>query len=317
MFSRILVGDTRAILPTLPDAYVDCIVTSPPYWRIRDYGFPEQIGLEPTPELYVEALVAVFRECMRILKPTGNLWVNIGDTYAGRSGGGYMRADREKNKHTAARLKRTSKAGAGLCDKNLVGVPWMLAFALRSDGWILRQDNIWAKPAPVPEAVVDRTTRSHEYVFHLTRSGRYFYDADAISEPASPNTRPRGVAPKSAAQGTLDREVKSNGSFAAATAGPVERRNKRSVWTIGAAGGYSGEHTAPFPAELAEVCVLAGCPPGGVVLDPFAGTGTVGVVAAGRSMSFIGIEGSAASAEEARHRIGLFSTVQVGSRSST
>lgn len=309
--SRIIVGDTRAVLPTLPSASVDCIVTSPPYWRIRDYGFPEQLGLEETPELFVEVLVGVFRECRRILKPSGNLWVNMGDTYAGRSGGGYMRADREKNKHTAARLKRTTKVGAGLRDKNLVGVPWMLAFALRADGWILRQDNIWSKPAPVPEAVIDRTTRSHEYVFHLTRNGRYFYNAEAISEPASPNTHPRGVAPKSAAQGTLGCVVKSNGHFAAATAGAVERRNKRSVWTISAGGGYSGEHTAPFPAELAEVCVLAGCPPGGTVLDPFAGTGTVGVVAAGRSMSFIGIEGSMASAEEARQRIGLFSTLEL------
>lgn len=271
--ASVMVGDCLASLKTIPDRSVNCCVTSPPYFGLRDYGCDGQIGLEETPDAYIARLVAVFREVRRVMADDGTLWVNIGDSY-GKS-------------------------------KSLTGIPWMLAFALRADGWYLRQEIIWHKPNPMPESVTDRCTKSHEQLFLLTKSPRYFYDADAVKEPAVCGHNPPGnkshrgateydagderhrTKSGLAAYAAKVRESRKRGEFNGKTEAldgrnafraVVDMRNRRSVWTI-ATRPYSGAHFAVFPPALVEPCILAGCPAGGVVLDPFGGSGTTAGVA--------------------------------------
>jgi len=280
MTVQIITADVCDGLARLADESVHCCVTSPPYWGLRDYGVEGQIGLEPTPEAFVARLVDVFREVRRVLRKDGTLWLNLGDSYAndgkwgGSSGGKHVEALHGKS--GIGRAKRNT----GLKPKDLVGIPWMVAFALRADGWYLRQEIIWAKPNPMPESVTDRCTKAHEHVFLLSRSERYFYDADAIKEPASENThsRGKGIGPKNASNDGAVTGCLHNAAYARSINGHVTDRNKRSVWTI-ATQPFPEAHFATFPEELAETCIKAGCPAGATVLDPFGGAGTTGLVA--------------------------------------
>jgi DNA modification methylase len=415
-------------LREMADNSVDCVVTSPPYWGLRDYGIEPQVweniedsehlckheweteiveremrrginladssantrggakkvatvphqrfemgdcrhcfawrgsfGLEPTPELYIKHAVWIFEEVRRVLKPQGTLWLNIGDCYA--AGGGEVpdyrgtrlpngrgdspaicrvktRATRDgshagKNTAMAATgvMEQPNRRPlAGLKPKDLVGIPWMLAFALRNAGWYLRQDIIWNKPNPMPESVRDRCTKAHEYIFLLSKSRRYYFDAEAIAEEVTGNAHARGtgVNPKAQkwvsgwAAGNESHDTlafnstqadkvgklhsaraprpKQNESFSAAVTGLVEMRNKRSVWPI-ATEAFTEAHFATFPTELARNCIVAGCPEGGTVLDPFNGAGTTGLVAVRYHRKYLGIELKAEYAEMARRRI--------------
>ena len=274
-------GDCREILQTLPEQSVNCCVTSPPYFGLRDYGMAEQIGLEPTPERFVAELVGVFREVRRVLRDDGTLWLNLGDSYAVNGGGrAYGASDGAVGRAEAPGFPR--RAPQGLKPKDLIGIPWRVAFALQADGWYLRQDIIWHKPNPMPESVTDRCTKAHEYIFLLSKSARYYYDADAIKEPANKN-----------AAGSLFHAGKT-ATHQLGRASTIERaetdaRNRRSVWTI-ATQPYSGAHFATFPPALVEPCILAGCPVGGTVLDPFSGSSTTGQVALASARSYIGCE---------------------------
>lgn len=323
----VLHGDCREVLPTLPAESVNCCVTSPPYWGLRDYGHDGQIGLEKTPEAYVAELVAVFREVRRVLRADGTVWLNLGDSYAAQRGGTQMPAEtlaggiggrsadlaayrgrrpdvladamdrqagesnpelapnrttdtlggRQDESSPAFRTNPVAHRNAsafGLKHKDLVGIPWRVAFALQADGWYLRSDIIWAKPNPMPESVTDRPTKSHEYVFLLAKSARYWYDADAIAEEAlnTPGGRLTGSKRTKAFAGSAQSGTTID------SAGEVESRNARTVWMI-ATQPFSGAHFATMPPALAERCIKAGCPEGGTVLDPFGGAGTTGLVA--------------------------------------
>lgn len=283
------VGDALEVLRTLPGERFHCCVTSPPYWGLRDYGTPGQLGVEDSPEGYVEALVTVLAEVRRVLREDGTLWLNLGDSYAGQRGGSQgINGQCRKRSNAPAREQGKAKRGSGLKRKDLVGIPWRVALALQVDGWYLRSDIIWAKPNPTPENVADRPTRSHEYLFLLSKSERYHYDAEAIKEPVSGTAHPRGngVHPKAVA---AEPGVKANADYSAAVSGLVERRNKRDVWTV-ATQPYGGEHFSVFPPKLIEPCILAGCPPGGTVLDPFLGSGTTAQVAESLGRHWHGIE---------------------------
>jgi|SRR5271166_969234 len=263
---RFLSGDCRAILPTLPADSFDCIVTSPPYWGLRDYGVEDQIGLEPTLDAYVETLVNVGDDLWRVLKPEGTFWLNLGDSYAA-------------NGNTAHSARKKS-VPYGLKPKDLCGVPWRVAFALQSRGWWLRSAIVWHKKNPMPEPVTDRPTSAYEMVFLLTKSERYFYDADAIAEAAvHPGVR---ISTAYGNAGT------GRGSTTDCGANAKETRNARNVWTISSQP-FSGSHFATMPPDLAERCIKAGCPKSGTVLDPFGGAGTTGLVAdrLGRSATLI------------------------------
>ena len=282
-----LVGDVRETLRTLPDESVQCVVTSPPYWGLRDYGRAGQIGMEPTPAEYVETMRALFAEIRRVLRPDGVCFLNLGDSYAsdvkgsgGRGKSGLMRDGRDESQrvvtadrsidHQAFVARRVKH---GLKPKDLVGIPWRVAFALQDDGWWLRSDIIWSKPNPMPESVTDRPTRAHEYVFLLTKSARYFYDAEAVREPYS------GIpyaGTDNGATPTGDRNDKGKKCGMSNPAG----RNARSVWTI-TPEPYAGAHFATMPPELARRCILAGSRKGDVILDPFGGSGTTALVAVG------------------------------------
>lgn len=263
MSVHILHGHWVDALCDLRSSSVHCVVTSPPYWGLRSYlpdGHPLkafELGSEPTLREYVDKVVEGFESVRRVLRDDGTLWLNLGDTYANDSKWGGATG----GKHAAGLHSNTGvgrgKRDSGLKAKDLCGVPWRVAFALRDAGWYLRCDIIWEKPTAMPEPANDRPAKSHEYLFLLTKSPTYFYDKDAIMEPASTNTHSRGsrVAPKSDA--ATDRGVRSNGSFAAATLGAVYKRNKRSVWTI-KAGHYNGAHYATFPPDLVRPCILAG-----------------------------------------------------------
>ena len=288
-------ADARAI--PLRDESVNCCVTSPPYWGLRDYGAAGQIGLEPTPELYVATMVDVFREVRRVLKADGTLWLNIGDSYAATASnnGGYS------DKSTLAGFTRPDTKGRQACDsgerralrsglkpKDLVGIPWRVAFALQADGWWLRSDIIWAKPNPMPESVTDRPTKAHEYLFLLAKSERYWYDADAISEPWADERKGQPGSPSPKALTIPGQSPHTLGSAAWSSEGK-QGRNARSVWTIPTTP-YPGAHFATFPPELARRCILAGCPPGGIVLDPFVGSGTTVMVARQLGREGIGLD---------------------------
>jgi DNA modification methylase len=275
-------GDCREVLASLPADSVDCVVTSPPYWGLRDYGSEGQLGLERTPEEYVANMVAVFAEVRRVLKPSGTCWLNLGDSYAtgggsvGRAPGGGDQGERFIRAGMIGTQPNRMKLD-GLKPKDLVGIPWRVAFALQADGWYLRSDIIWSKPNPMPESVTDRPTKSHEYLFLLSKRPRYYFDADAVREPHS-DDRPLnpyrldkpGVPNRGTNPGMTGKNL---GVF-----GNPAGRNIRSVWNI-ATRPYPGAHFAVFPPELPERCIKAGSPQAGVVLDPFGGSGTVGMVA--------------------------------------
>jgi DNA modification methylase len=271
---RIIAGDCIEGMRTLPDCSVHCCVTSPPYWGLRDYGHAGQIGLESTPEEYVERMVAVFREVRRVLREDGTLWLNLGDSYCG--GGGYA-PDAPCNKRRAegescgamnafstreGEARKKSRPGytpPGLKAKDLVGIPWRVAFALQADGWYLRQDIIWHKPNPMPESVRDRCTKAHEYVFLLSKSPRYYYDSDAISEDGAWCGKQLGIVHGKKSRAESMGVKPSGNEVPGADAVSPDRRNRRSVWTI-TTKPYSGAHFAVMPPDLVEPCILAGCP---------------------------------------------------------
>jgi DNA modification methylase len=333
---RILIGDCREKLRELPEASVHCCVTSPPYFGLRDYGVDGQMGLESTPDEFVAGMVAVFREVRRVLRDDGTLWLNIGDSYSAQAG---QRKVTDvagiKQQSNVASVGAPSRCAEGCKPKDLIGIPWMLAFALRADGWYLRQDIIWSKPNPMPESVRDRCTKAHEYLFLLSKGPRYHYDAEAITEPVSPNTHAR-LAQNIAAQIGSERAnggaktngnmkavgrksvepgqgIKSNTSFHAATALHVEKRNRRSVWEV-ATQPFSEAHFATYPPALIEPCILSGCPAGGTVLDPFGGAGTTGMVAdrLGRNAVLIELnpEYAAIAARRLSQDAGMFAEVK-------
>jgi DNA modification methylase len=313
-------GHALDVLRTLPSCHVQCIVTSPPYWGLRDYGHADQIGLEPTPDAYVAELIEVFREVRRVLRDDGTLWLNLGDSYAGvgaQTGG-------TNSKEHGRRKERMFKPGivwaaTNLKAKDLVGVPWRVAFALQADGWYLRSDIIYSKPNPMPESVRDRPTKAHEYLFLLTKSARYQYDAAAIREPVTQamldqmrqgydgegqkdyesagvqnpsSVKARIIAGKRDKQrGHRRRHAGFNARWDSLTreAQMAQGANARTVWNI-ATEASPYEHFAVMPKALARRCILAGCPQDGTVLDPFAGVCTTGVVAIEEGRNFIGIE---------------------------
>ena len=334
------VGDCLETLRTLPSDSVDCIVTSPPYWGLRDYGVAGQIGQEPDFRDYLAKLVEVFEECRRVLKPSGTCWVNMGDGYSER--GGKPGNNNLGQPHTDSYLRASS---IGLKPKNLIGMPWRLALALQEAGWYLRSDIIWHKPNPMPESVRDRPTKAHEYLFLLTKSQRYYYDADAIRTELAESSVVRlaqGVDSQNARvlgktnetmkavkfggnKGCADNrkysgnewkpahknlEVKGqsvhsmHANRAAGLGEPEQLKgaNARKVWTIPTVG-FKEAHFATFPPELPKRCILAGCPEGGTVLDPFAGSGTTLMVAKQLGRKWVGIELNPEYAEMARKRV--------------
>lgn len=270
----IRVGDCRQLLREIPDESVQCCVTSPPYWGLRDYGYAGQIGQEGTPEAFVQAMVEVFREVRRVLKKDGTCWVNLGDSYAndtfGQGGKSKKQSSNGGTVHDLTEAERYRGIPDGLKRKDLVGIPWMTALALRADGWYLRSDIIWNKVNPMPESVTDRPTKSHEYIFLLTKSESYYYDKDAIAEAAVCD-RMRGPA----LHGDL---VSTNGNSGLSRRAMADTRNKRSVWTVPTVS-YKGSHFATYPPDLIKPCIMAGTKNGDVVLDPFGGSGTTGQVA--------------------------------------
>ena len=291
----ILCGDAVTVLRTLPDKSCRCCVTSPPYYKLRDYGFDGQIGLEPTPEEYISQLVEVFHELRRVLTDDGTLWLNIADTYAGGGRGGHG-AKQHINKGTVGMPGSVKN----IPPKNLIGIPWMLAFALRADGWILRQEIIWAKPNPMPESVTDRCTKSHESIFLFAKQPHYYFDAAAIKEPVAESTVKRLSQDIENQKGSSRAYDKANGPMRAV--GCATYRNKRDVWTVSTIG-YKDAHFATFPLELVRPCILAGSAEGDTVIDPFAGSGTTGMVAAQEGRKYICIDGNPEYVQMAERRI--------------
>jgi len=358
--NKIYQGDALEVLRTFPDESVNCCVTSPPYYGLRDYNttpmiwdgdkscehefntgikkgitgseckligagkamtearytsdstyafcskcgaWKGELGLEPTPELYVKHLVEIFREVNRVLKKDGTCWLNLGDSYAGsgcgRNGNGEIgvlnSAKQRSNKGAnIGNLHGITKTGEGLKPKDLIGIPWMVAFALRADGWYLRQDIIWHKPNPMPESVTDRCTKSHEYIFLLAKSQRYYYDQDAIMQPVADATVQRMAQQIDKQKGSDRVPGKTNGPMKAVGSGRIPRlggglANKKSVWTVPTMP-FKEAHFATFPPNLIIDCIKAGCPEGGIVLDPFIGAGTTGLVAKKLNHNYVGIE---------------------------
>jgi DNA modification methylase len=373
MSFRIIPGDCLEVLKTLPAESVHTCVTSPPYWGLRDYGVEGQIGLEKTPELFVSKMVEVFREVKRVLRDDGTLWLNLGDSYISQGGPQVAQTKWQVEGASDGQNGGLSRSPVeGLKAKDLCGIPWLVAFALRADGWYLRSDIIWHKPNPMPESVTDRPTKSHEYIFLLTKSPRYYYDAEAVKEANSPTSHPGTYRNPTKYDGTEMAQSFTVGKSVLNYSG----RNKRSVWTVATAP-YKGSHFATFPPKLIEPCILAGTSEQGccsecgapwervvettrpdsykgkdvrwgndgngmrmpekfntetktlgwqpsctcnaetrpcVVLDPFAGAGTTGLVARRLGRSFIGIELNPQYLEMAQDRIvddqPLFNTVE-------
>ena len=308
--SALLINANALNIP-LADKSVQCVVTSPPYYGLRDYGTDGQLGLEPTPDAYIANLVEVFRECKRVLKDDGTLWLNIGDSYASMKSRYNQKAQNlnggkaQDNEFQGNKTDLYHHPELGIKDKDLIGIPWMLAFALRADGWWLRQDIIWAKPNPMPESVKDRCTKSHEYIFLLSKSAKYYYDNEAIMEVATgfdgrKDTKYKG-GPKDMAGGAHERwqyknlqpdgqqpnTMHLNRLEGNEYMSPV--RNKRDVWTV-TTKPYKGAHYATFNPELIKPCILAGAPEGGIVFDPFVGSGTTVATAIQLGRKGIGID---------------------------
>lgn len=329
--SLIIQGDALVELARLPGNSVDCCITSPPYYRLRDYGVSGQIGLEETVEEYIDKLVAVFREVKRVLRRDGTLWVNIADSYAGSGKGKGQTTPLAKIQATnqgilgVHKLDIVKPSSIGMKKKDLMGIPWLLALALRADGWYLRQDIIWNKSNAMPESVNDRCTKSHEYLFLLSKSSRYYFDYKAIEEPCvgsnnyppagsagsiRPNSRKRAKGNRRTFRGggayTSGKSFDNTAVVSNETRGnaPNESglRRKRDVWTV-ATKGSKYHHFATFPPQLVAPCVLAGSKAGGVVLDPFAGTGTVGEVARENGREYILIDLAPANVEICKSRL--------------
>lgn len=332
--SKIICNDALEALKKIESGTVHTAVTSPPYYGLRDYGVDGQIGLEQTPEEYITKLVEIFREVKRVLRDDGTLWVNIGDSYAGSGKGAWKNKTAQKESYVpdpdSPQIKMP-KTFDGCKPKDLIGIPWMLAFALRADGWYLRQDIIWEKPNCMPESVKDRCTKSHECIFLLSKRPHYYFDAEAISEPIAGSSTKRYLQNLEAQKGSDRQQGKTNGPTKAALPRfggnkykslknypdsdkfrtksgeiytPTARRNKRDVWTV-ATRPFKGAHFAVFPPELISPCVLAGSPKGGIVLDPFFGSGTTGEVAQSFGREFIGIEINADYCQMASARTGV------------
>jgi len=319
---NLLIQSNSLYIP-LADKSINCVVTSPPYYGLRDYGVDGQIGLEQTPDDYVNKLVNVFREVKRVLRDDGTLWLNLGDSYASMKSRYSQKAQSlnggktQDNEFRGNKIDLYHHKDLGLKDKDLIGIPWRVAFALQADGWYLRSDCIWAKPNPMPESVKDRPTKSHEYIFLLSKSAKYYYDYEAVLEPATgydgrkdtkfkgavksydgvmPGGKPQPFAQKGHERwqykNLQERGQQSNTMHEKRLSGdeymsPV--RNKRDVWTVSTKP-YRGAHYATFPPDLIEPCILAGCPEGGVVLDPFVGSGTTVMVANRNGRKGIGLD---------------------------
>jgi DNA modification methylase len=282
--NTIIQGDALTVLRTLPGSSVDCCVTSTPYYNLRDYGVTGQIGLEETPEAYIARLTDVFMEVHRVMKQTGTLWVVIGDCYngSGKNNGKASKMEWKQRTNAASHATKPTVV-KNLKPKDLIGIPWMLAFALRDKGWYLRKDNIWQKQNPMPESTKDRCTTAHEYIFHFSKSATYYYDYEAIMETAAYDGRKDTFykgGPKDMAGGAHERWQVVNG---------IPMRNKRDVWKVNTKS-YKEAHFATYPPELIVPCIKAGCPQGGTVLDPFMGSGTTAVVARKLNRNFIGVE---------------------------
>ena len=308
MEARILIGDARKRLAELPAGSVRTCITSPPYFGLRDYEVNGQMGLEETPDAYVAEMVLLFREVWRVLADDGTLWLNLGDSY---SGSGKGPAGNLGAKHDERNMEHTKASGnvpIGLKPKDLIGIPWRVAFALQADGWYLRQDIIWAKPNPMPESVTDRCTKSHEYVFLLSKSARYYYDHESVKEPIANSTvgrTKRGVSSENkninGAPGQTKHSLAQPRDYDPDRL-VAELRNKRDVWTI-TTKPFKGAHFAVMPEALVEPCVLAGSTEGDTVLDPFTGSGTVALVALRHGRNFVGIELNSKYGEIAKERI--------------
>ncbi len=328
--NKIYQGDSLEVLKTLPSSSINCCVTSPPYYGLRDYGMTDQIGLEETPELFIARLVTVFNEVYRVLKPEGTLWVNIGDSYASAP---KKRVPAHAKKNNQNCLHQINKITGGLKAKDLIGIPWMLAFALRAAGWYLRQDIIWSKPNPMPESVTDRCTKAHEYIFLLSKSNKYYFDAESIKTLVSDATVIRMAQQLEKQKGSDRVPGRTNGTMKAVGPGRNARKgidvkggnqgaekgipamglkgngfkdhsgyftpdgkligdgkaNKKSVWTV-ATMPFTEAHFATFPEDLIVDCIKAGCPLDGIVLDPFSGAATTGLVSRKLGRNFVAIE---------------------------
>ena len=264
MDCRIIEGDCIEGMRRLEGQSVNCVVTSPPYFGLRDYGHAGQIGLEASPDEFVAKLVDVFREVRRVLRDDGTVWLNLGDSYTGYWGEKYAHkpfgSDRTADESTPPN-KATAFKDWGMNNKNLIGIPWRVAFALQADGWYLRQDIIWHKPNPMPESVRDRCTKAHEYIFLLSKSERYYFDAEAMKEPCSEDMQRRAAKGHTRGQGKIDAS-RNDAATVRPTVITAESRNRRSVWTV-ATRPYKGAHFATFPPDLIRPCILAGCPPKG------------------------------------------------------
>ncbi len=319
------IGDALDRLRDLRDECVQCVVTSPPYWGLRDYLTPGQLGLEKTPEEYIARMVEVFREVRRVLRSDGTLWLNMGDSYYGGKGASNYAFQERRGSSTMNTGAQTicSSLGStrpqdapqdGLKPKDLCGVPWMLAFALRADGWWLRQDIIWSKSNPMPESVTDRCTKAHEYLFLLSKSAQYYFNAAAIAERRVSDHDAGSFRGGCYVEGEIDNGTMGKRKTSGDSKDVDPYRNKRSVWEI-ATQPFAEAHFATFPEKLVEPCTLAGSKEGDVVLDPFCGSGTTGVVALRYHRDFVGIELNPEYAEMAERRIGgeipLFAGVEV------
>lgn len=316
------VGDAISELRKLPERSVHCCVTSPPYWGLRDYGVAGQMGLEKTPDEYVARMVEVFREVRRVLRDDGTLWLNLGDCFAtgagkvGKCPGGGAQGENWKGNRGSHSTGNSGKEAyrlkmgpmtqpnrmpiPGLKPKDLVGIPWRVAFALQADGWWLRSEIIWHKPNPMPESVTDRPTKAHEQIFLLAKSERYYYDLDAVKESSSEfnkNGRARGRE-KFNGESAVDTKTRGWGSHC----GYGDSRNRRTVWTVSTKP-FKGAHFATFPPDLIEPCIKAGCPADGTVIDPFFGAGTTGLVATKLGRKYVGIELNPEYARMAEERI--------------
>jgi DNA modification methylase len=311
------IGDCLDVLKTLDDCSIQTCITSPPYWGLRDYGVDGQLGLEKTPDEYVAKMVEVFREVRRVLRDDGTLWLNLGDSYtagAGSQNGLNSSGLKSNVKNEATRIKCLEEnklykskpvngLSTGLKPKDLVGIPWRVAFALQADGWYLRQDIIWHKPNPMPESVTDRCTKAHEYIFLMSKSAKYYYDHEAIQEESVyPNDNRKARQNKD----DYDAMIGNNGQIRAVMNPSGDKaypfRNRRSVWTVSTRP-FKEAHFATFPPQLIEPCVKAGSKEGDTILDPFNGAGTTGLVACRQNRNYIGIELNPEYAEIARNRI--------------
>lgn len=290
MSYSVLVGDALSLLAEFPADSIDCCVTSPPYYGLRDYGIDGQLGLEETPDEYVAKLVAIFGQVKRVLKPEGTLWLNLGDSYGCANNRNNAARQVSNCSDTSRDVSLQFDVGTyrklpGIKQKDLLGIPWMVAFALRADGWYLRQDIIWHKPNPMPESVTDRCTKAHEYVFLFSKNKSYYFDHTAMREP-SVDPKRAGKLERSFSTSNADVSLRQDTGRAVVR---TEFRNMRSVWNI-ATTPYKGAHFATFPPKLIAPCVMAGCPVGGVVLDPFGGSGTTAGVAEANGRNSILIE---------------------------